>query len=125
LGYLTDEQLKAEYSSADVFCMPGRAELQSIATLEAMASGLPIVAVKANALPLLVEDGVNGFLYKAGDLHGLAYLLEHVVSDTERWRGLSAASEERARNHEISLTISNFEAAYQGIRQIRSHSNCG
>ena len=42
------------YAAADVFAMPGVAELQSIATLEAMASGLPVVAADAMALPHLV-----------------------------------------------------------------------
>jgi len=46
--------------------MPCPNELQSIATLEAMASGLPVVAANAVALPELIEDGRNGVLFPPG-----------------------------------------------------------
>ena len=54
-----------------VFAMPSIAELQSIATMEAMASGLPVVAANAMALPHLVHDGENGYLFEPGDIDGL------------------------------------------------------
>ena len=43
-GFVSEEELLAAYARADVFCMPGIAELQSLATLEAMAAGTPVVA---------------------------------------------------------------------------------
>ena len=55
-GRTTDEQLRALLSRASVFTIASIAELQSIATMEAMASALPIVAADAVALPHLVHD---------------------------------------------------------------------
>ena len=51
--------------------MPSIAELQSIATMEAMASALPIVAANAMALPHLVHDGENGYLFEPGNIDDL------------------------------------------------------
>ena len=52
---------------ATVFAMPSIAELQSIATMEAMASALPVVAANAMALPHLVHHGENGYLFEPGE----------------------------------------------------------
>ena len=62
-GFVSEEELLAAYAGADVFCMPGVAELQSLVTLESMAAGLPVVAADAMALPHLVRPGRNGRLY--------------------------------------------------------------
>jgi len=100
LGFVPDDDLPRVYTAADVFVMPGVAELQSLATLEAMASGLPIIAADAMALPHLVHPGINGFLYRPGDVdavsrHGLALLAEPPL----RHR-MGRASREIARTHD-------------------------
>lgn len=59
-GFVPDDDLPRIYQNATVFVMPSPVELQSIATLEAMASGLPIVAADAMALPELVKGGRTG-----------------------------------------------------------------
>src|SRR5690606_41759864 len=61
LGFVPEEDLPLVYRAADAFAISGIAELQSIATLEAMASGLPVVAADAMALPHLVHVGRNGY----------------------------------------------------------------
>jgi len=58
-GFVPDKDLPNIYKIADLFVIAGIAELQSIVTMEAMASGLPVVAVNAMALPELVHDGEN------------------------------------------------------------------
>ena len=71
-GHASDEDLRELYTRASVFAIASTAELQSIATMEAMASGLPIVAANAVALPHLVHDGENGYLFEPGDVDALA-----------------------------------------------------
>jgi len=61
-GFVSEEELLAAYARAAVFVMPGVAELQSLATLEAMAAGTPVIAADAMALPHLVRPGRNGGL---------------------------------------------------------------
>jgi hypothetical protein len=66
-GFGPPPQLPALLACADYFAMAGDVELQSTATLEAMAAGLPVLAAAAGALPELVADGVNDALFRAND----------------------------------------------------------
>uniref|UniRef100_UPI0040488763 glycosyltransferase n=1 Tax=Aquiluna sp. TaxID=2053504 RepID=UPI0040488763 len=63
LGHVSDQELPGIYERCTVFVMPSIAELQSIATMEAMASGRPVIGADAMALPHLVHDGDNGYLF--------------------------------------------------------------
>jgi glycosyltransferase involved in cell wall biosynthesis len=71
-GHISDQELPKAYERATLFAMPSIAELQSIATMEAMASGRPIVAADAMALPHLVHDGDNGYLFPPDDVPAFA-----------------------------------------------------
>jgi glycosyltransferase involved in cell wall biosynthesis len=114
-GYVTDEELRAAYSRATVFAMPSIAELQSIATMEAMASGLPVVAANAMALPHLVHDQENGYLFEPGDAQDLADKLTLVLEESPE--GLDALKKESLALiavHDIERTLNTFEALYRG-----------
>lgn len=115
-GYVSDEDLRAGLTRATVFSIPSVAELQSIATMEAMASGLPVVAANAMALPHLVHDGQNGYLFTPGDTDDLAEKLTRVLtaSDDEYLR-MKRASLAFIRPHDIELTLSTFERLYRGL----------
>jgi glycosyltransferase involved in cell wall biosynthesis len=63
LGFLRGEELAAAYASADVFVMPSTTETLGFVVLEAMSSGVPVVAANAGGIPDLVEHGVSGILY--------------------------------------------------------------
>ncbi|GIT79072.1 hypothetical protein LLS1_07410 [Leifsonia sp. LS1] len=115
LGYVTDEELRAAYTRATVFAMPSIAELQSIATMEAMASALPVVAADAMALPHLVHDGENGHLFRPGDAQDLADKLESVLTLPQaELDALKNASLRIVASHDIQRTISTFESLYRG-----------
>ncbi|WP_233265436.1 glycosyltransferase [Leifsonia sp. AG29] len=114
-GYVTDEELRSAYTRATVFAMPSIAELQSIATMEAMASGLPVVAADAMALPHLVHDGENGYLFTPGDAQDLADKLERVLTmPQDELDRLKEASLRIVASHDIQTTISTFESLYRG-----------
>jgi glycosyltransferase involved in cell wall biosynthesis len=114
-GKVSDEELRSTLTNASVFAMPSRAELQSIATMEAMASGLPVVAADAMALPHLVQDGANGYLFQPGDIDGFAERLTRVLTaapeERERMQRASLAGVEI---HDIERTLDTFEALYRG-----------
>ncbi|MDJ0378002.1 glycosyltransferase [Cryobacterium sp. PH31-L1] len=114
-GYVTDDELRAAYSRATVFAMPSVAELQSIATMEAMASGLPIVAADAMALPHLVHDEANGYLFKPSDAQDLADKLTVVLTASpERLEELKRESLKLIAAHDIKRTLNTFECLYRG-----------
>lgn len=114
-GYVPDDELLTAYSDADVFCMPGIAELQSLVTLEAMSSGLPVVAADAMALPHLVRPGVNGWLYTPGDVRELANRLGDLLTDADLRRRMGAASRELVAAHAMDGTLDAFEGIYDKV----------
>ncbi len=114
-GYVTDENLRAAYSRATVFAMPSIAELQSIATMEAMASGLPIVAANAMALPHLVHDERNGYLFEPGNAQDLADKLTTVLTASpDDLVALKRESLKLIGAHDINRTLNTFECLYRG-----------
>lgn len=114
-GYVTDEELRATLTRATVFAMPSIAELQSIATMEAMASALPIVAANAMALPHLVHHGENGFLFEPGNVDDLAEKLTDVLRMPDAaLRKLKEASLKFIEAHDIERTLNTFESLYRG-----------
>lgn len=114
-GHASDDDLRDLYSRASVFAIASIAELQSIATMEAMASGLPIVAANAVALPHLVHDGENGYLFEPGDADELAARLTDVLTATaDDRRRMQQASLDAVAVHDITRTLDTFEALYRG-----------
>ncbi|MEV0617822.1 glycosyltransferase [Nonomuraea sp. NPDC050404] len=113
LGFVPDESLPQAFAAADVFAMPGIAELQSIATLEAMSSGLPVVAADAMALPHLVDD--NGYLFPPGDIVELARHLTTILADDELRARLGKASRELAFTHGLQSSLARFEEIYDEV----------
>ncbi len=61
-GFLHGEELAEAYASSDIFVMPSRTETLGLVVLEAMCSGLPVVATRAGGIPEMIEDEVTGYL---------------------------------------------------------------
>jgi glycosyltransferase involved in cell wall biosynthesis len=115
-GYVETSYLREALTRATVFAMPSIAELQSIATMEAMASGLPIVAANAMALPHLVHDGDNGFLFEPGNVDDLAERLTEVLTLPEdELQKLKKSSMKIVEAHDIQRTLDTFEQLYRGV----------
>jgi len=114
-GYVDEAYLRNALTRASVFAMPSIAELQSISTMEAMASGLPIVAANAMALPHLVHDGENGFLFEPGNVEELAEKLTRVLSmPHEEVLKFKQESLRIVEAHDIQRTLDTFESLYRG-----------
>lgn len=119
-GYVGEEQLRRAYIQADVFCQPGTAELQSLVSLEAMSAKTPVVLADALALPHLVDEGKNGYLFPPGDAADLAEKLTCVVTQPEdQRRAMGRHSLKKASRHSIAQTMSAFEELYRGADWVR------
>ncbi|MEJ2859233.1 MULTISPECIES: glycosyltransferase [unclassified Saccharothrix] len=112
-GFVGEEELLDAYASCDVFCMPGIAELQSLATMEAMAAGKPVVVADAMALPHLCKPGRNGWLFTPGDVKGLAERLHAVTVDPAVTARMGVASSDLISAHAIDQTLETFEGLYR------------
>lgn len=113
-GKLEDAQLREILTKGSVFAIASIAELQSIATLEAMASGLPVVVANAAALPHLVEG--NGFLFEPGDDAECAQHLRTILQlPHAEYVQLQRASLRKAKEHDIQKTFEAFESLYYEV----------
>jgi 1,2-diacylglycerol 3-alpha-glucosyltransferase len=114
-GFIPNEDLHVLLNSVDVFTMPSEAELLSIASLEAMACGRPLLLANAVALPELVQHGVNGFLFEPGDPADAARCMEELADHPEHWAAMGRASLQRAQVHGLERTIARYEELYQSL----------
>ncbi len=112
-GFIPDEDMAAVYALSHVFVTAGEAELQSLVTMEAMATGLPVVAVRAVALPELVHENENGFLFETGDAKSMATYIERLFTDEALHSRMSQKSLEIISKHDIEKTIPAFEKLYE------------
>jgi glycosyltransferase involved in cell wall biosynthesis len=113
LGFIPDDDLPQLLNAADYFVMPSTAELQSIATMEAMASGLPILAANARALPELVHHDMNGYLFEPGDAANVAAGLRMLYHDYANRAEMSQASLMMIQKHDFLRTIQQYAAWYE------------
>lgn len=110
-----DETLPRIYQLANCFVMPSCCETQSIVTLEAMAAGLPVVAAAAGALPELIADGENGYLFKPGDARDLACKVSLILDNRTLAEQMGMRSIERVLKHDIKLNMQHIEHIYEGL----------
>lgn len=82
LGFVNQALLPQIYGMSDVFVLPSHFEPRGAVVNEAMAAGLPcVVTDRVGSSGDIVRNGVNGFVYQAGDVKGLTEPLEKLVSD--------------------------------------------
>ncbi|MGQ5711465.1 glycosyltransferase [Desulforudis sp. DRI-14] len=117
LGPLSNHgsELPRLYHLATCFVIPSGVESQSIVTLEAMASGLPVIAVQAGALPELVADKENGFLFRLGDPEDLAAKVNILLADDELRNRMRQRGLEKALGHSLELSMARIEKIYHEV----------
>lgn len=113
-GHVPEEQLCKYYASADLFVTASTVETQGIVLLEAMASGCPVIGANAGAIPELVRDGDNGFLFEPGNAGMLANLIEGMLKD-EDLKGMKRQCLRTIREHSIESVAKRFEGFYREL----------
>ncbi len=104
-----------QLARADAFVLPTKWEGLPYCILEAMASGLPVVASRVGGVPELVVDGVSGALVPASDLAALAAALRALDADGPRAREFGRAAHERAREQ---FSLDAMVAAYDQLFRV-------
>ncbi|MFN2218638.1 MAG: glycosyltransferase [Anaerolineae bacterium] len=117
LGFVPEEDLPALYRYSDIFAIASDVEVQSIPTLQAAATGLPIVAVEAAALPELVQNNTNGHLVPPDDPNALATAIRHILDNPDLAKRLGEASLEIGRRHADEETFDAYEKLYRAYSQ--------
>lgn len=115
LGFVPEEDLPALYRAADLFAIASLCEVQSLPTLQAVATGLPVVAANAAALPELVRSGINGFLVPPGDARATARAILRMLCEPALASQMGQASLSIAQSHAEACTFDRYENLYQKV----------
>jgi glycosyltransferase involved in cell wall biosynthesis len=106
--------------AADLFCFASVTETQGLVTLEAMASGLPVVAVDASGTRDVLTDGREGFLTDL-DSRALADKLCLLITDPDLRKRFAQAASRRAADFDIAAQAARLEDVYHiAIEDYRS-----
>ncbi len=89
------KDVETAYAALDVFAMTSESETYGMVTLEAMASGVPVIGTNAGGTRELIEDGVTGLLYEYEDAGGLAGGLSKLLQDSALPEKLAKNARER------------------------------
>lgn len=95
-GKLFGEALARKYQEAHVFSLPSKNESFGMVILEAMATGIPVVATNVGGIPTLVTEGVHGYLVSPNDSHALAEKIVYVLTHSSVAAKLGAKGKEKA-----------------------------
>jgi glycosyltransferase involved in cell wall biosynthesis len=106
VGSVPHERIAEYFRDADIFCLPSWFEAMPLSILEALASGLPVVATRVGQIPLIIDDSV-GRLVEPKDPETLAATLEELLTDHHLRSQLASNARAAALTHySLAHTIS-------------------
>ena len=110
--------MPAVYPEFDVLASTSRSEGMPLVMLEAMATGLPVVATEVGGVAEIIENGTTGWLARLNDYETIARLLTGMLANIEATRAMGRAARERVI-HRFTLATS-VERIAQVIRSLKS-----
>jgi len=110
-GYVREE-LPALFRLAQVFVTASEVEIQSSVAMEAAASGVPVVAVRASSMAEFVQEGVTGYLVPPRDVNALAARLMELLNNPQLAHNMGRAARQFAEMHSTERTVEAHEALY-------------
>jgi glycosyltransferase involved in cell wall biosynthesis len=117
LGFLPQAQVRAESTRAGVFALASHSESCSMALLQAIGSGTPVIATRVGGNPELVMDGDNGLLFEVGDAAGAARALARLQDEPGLCERFGRRNHELAHQKFSWQTVaSRYEALFQAAR---------
>jgi N-acetyl-alpha-D-glucosaminyl L-malate synthase BshA len=101
---------------ADLFLLPSSSESFGLSALEAMASGVPVIASRTGGLPSVVDDGVTGYLAPIGDIDTMSAAGVELLRDASEWKRMSLAARASAvERFSVDRVVPQYEAYYDKI----------
>lgn len=82
LGNLNQEELRNYYNASDVVVIPSLMEATSLAALEAMACGVPVLSTNVGGMTQIIHNGINGWLIPPKSSESIAQMIEEIVRGT-------------------------------------------
>ena len=99
IGWQPDNLLREFYIASDIYVLPTLEDMTPHSIKQAMAVGKPVVSTRVGWVPILIEDGKNGFLVEARQERSLADALEKLIinGDLRRIMGTNNFQKVRER----------------------------
>jgi 1,2-diacylglycerol 3-alpha-glucosyltransferase len=114
LGFVDFAKAPEVYSEADIFIFASNTETQGMVILEAMASSLPVLAVKDRVFEDIIDDGVDGFLAKKNKDQFSKKLLALLKDDSLRSK-IGSAARKKAEKYSIDEMAKRFDNLYKEL----------
>lgn len=111
VGFVQNRQLPKYYAACDVFCIPSTFETQGVVSLEAMASGKPVVGADYLALKELIKNGKNGEKFRPNDSTDCARKIRKVIYNTDSYKEMRAT----AKRYSIERTTDDLLDLYRRV----------
>lgn len=112
-GYVDHADLPRYYLDADIFVLPSLAEGMPNVVLEAMGSGLPVVATRVAGSEELVQDEKNGFLVDSKDVEALAQALITLINHPELREQMGKGAKKMARKYTWNIVTEQYSSLYE------------
>lgn len=112
---LTKQEMIEEYQKATLFVLPSFGEGFPNSMLEAMASGLPVIASRVGAVPEVIEDGKNGILIDPGDPGALTRAIKLILHNPEFRETLGKSNQEKAKRYGMQHGVDQWNSIYQEL----------
>lgn len=117
VGQVPNEEVLEYMAASDVFALPSLSEGFPIVSLEAMASGLPIVATKVGGLPEIIKDGENGFLVEPRNPGQIAERALLLLNNDKLRQRISGNNKEKVKEFSWENVVCRLEGLYRSLQQ--------
>jgi len=103
------------YQAADAFVIMSPVETQSIVALQAIATGLPLIAARAGALPELVRDSISGYLLDTYDYKSLAKHMDTLANDPNLRKRMGKEGRTLSLPHHKPIALSKLVQLFKQV----------
>lgn len=115
IGKIPNDEIPKYMAASDVFVLPSLSEGFPVTVVEAMASGLPIVATTVRGLPEIIENDENGFLVEPKNPKRIAEKVLLLLEDNELRKRISGKNKEQSKSFSWDNTVDSLEKIYKQI----------
>ena len=109
-------EMPSIYNDADVLFFPTKREGLSLAALEAMACGLPVVTTNCSSMPELIINNMGGYLHEIDDLQGMVGSLKKLIADRALREAMGAFNRERVERYfRLQRVVNEYQSLFDSL----------
>ena len=118
LGQVSAHQVRAALWSGHALVLPSLAEAFGVVLLEALSTGIPVIATDTGGIPEIIENGKEGFLIRPGNSGELEQAVMALYEDPIGCRRMANAGIEKARAFSVEAMLKKIKRLYLGLHEV-------